>query len=60
MMKSEYGMVNWNLSYLKSPKAKDEIKKYVKDYHRTRPLEVLTIENGIIIPQKRCRSKIVS
>ena len=51
-------MVKWNLSYLKSSKAKDEIKKYVKDYYRTKPLEVLTIENGIIIPQKDADRKL--
>lgn len=45
-------MVNWDLDYLKNQDAKCEIEKYIKEYHRTRPLEVLTIENGIILPQK--------
>lgn len=47
-------MTDYNLDYLKTSEARQEIREYNKSYYRTTPLKVLTIENGIILPQKPC------
>lgn len=47
----------YDMDYIKNQNGKYEIQKYIKNYYRKRPLEVLFIKNGIILPQKEADKK---
>lgn len=50
--------IPYNLDYIKNQRGKDEIKKFIKNYHRESALEVLYVENGIILPQKEADKRV--
>jgi len=45
-------MINCDLNYIKDKKEKEEMRKFLKNYQRKEQLEVLSIENGVILPRK--------
>lgn len=48
----------YNLDYIKNQSGKNEIQKFIKNYHRVKPLEVLCVENGTILPQKEADKQV--
>ncbi len=51
-------MSHYKLKYVKSKKGKENIRKFIKNYYRTKPLEVLNIADGTILPRKEADKKL--
>lgn len=50
--------MRYDLNYVKYKQNKDEIEKFIKNYKREEPLQVLEINNRTILPQKEADPQI--